>query len=135
MLFPAFISPLLQAAQAELPGGYGAALLQALLALGGVCVLAWVVLRFGARRGFGVGAGRGGRVTVLERVALDPRRSLYLVKVGERVLLLSAGDGGAPALVAELAENELPEIEVPPRARFADVIGRITQQREVDDAE
>ncbi len=72
---------------------------------------------------------------MLERVALDPRRSLYLVKVGERVLLLSAGDGGAPALVAELAENELPEIEVPPRARFADVIGRITQQREVDDAE
>lgn len=134
MLFPAFISPLLQAAQAELPGGYGAALLQALLALGGVCVLAWVVLRFGARRGFGVGA-RGGRVTVLERVPLDPRRSLYLVKVGERILLLSAGDGAAPALVAELAEDELPEVDVPSKVRFSDVIGRITQRGEPDVAE
>jgi len=38
---------LLQAtdAAAELPGGYGLALLQALLALGAVCVLAWSVLR------------------------------------------------------------------------------------------
>ncbi|MFW5921060.1 MAG: hypothetical protein ACOCUS_04415, partial [Polyangiales bacterium] len=57
---------------ADLPGGYGAALLQTLLALAAVCVLAWVVLRWSAKRGFGMGPS-GGRVRVLERVPLDQR--------------------------------------------------------------
>lgn len=87
------------------PGGYGVALLQSLLALAAVCVLAWVVLRWSARRGLGVTRGR---VKVLERVPLDGRRSLYLVEIGERVLLIGAGEGGAPSLLAELDPSELP---------------------------
>ena len=105
-----------------MPGGYGAALLQTLLALGGVCLLAWVVLRWGARRGFGKFGG--GRVRVLERVPLDPRRSLFLVQVGERVLLLGAGDGAAPSLLAELEPDELPELAVS-KSSFADVIAQV----------
>lgn len=117
---------LLQTAQ-ELPGGYGIALLQTLFALAGVCVLAWVVLRWGARRGFGMGA-LGGRVRVLERVALDPRRTLYIVKVGERVLLLGAGDGGSPALITEIDPATLPpeEVRKPSGDAFRDVLGRLT---------
>ena len=72
--------------QSGAPGGYGVALLQTLLALGAVSILAWVVLRWSARRGLGVGRGR--RVKVLERTPLDGRRALYLVSVGDRVLLL-----------------------------------------------
>jgi flagellar biosynthetic protein FliO len=99
---------LLQVAEpAPLPGGYGVALLQTLLALAAVCILAWVVLRWGARRGLGVG-GTGGAVRVIERVALDPRRALYVVQVGERVLLLGTGDGAAPALLTELDPGALP---------------------------
>lgn len=94
------------------PGGYGVALLQTLLALAAVCILAWVVLRWSARRGLGIG-GRG-RVRVIERVPLDARRALYLVEVGERVLLIGAGDGGAPALLAELDPGELPPPPAPP---------------------
>lgn len=87
------------------PGGYGVALLQTLLALAAVCVLAWVVLRWSARRGIGLARGR---VRVIERAPLDGRRSLYLVAVGERVFLIGAGDGGAPALLAEIDPSELP---------------------------
>ena len=116
---------LLQAAQGgELPGGYGVALLQTLLALAAVCILAWVLLRWGSRRGFGLGASRG-RVRVLERIALEPRRSLYLVKVGERVLLIGAGDGAAPAVLAELDPSELPEEPERAGPAFADVLRKL----------
>jgi flagellar protein FliO/FliZ len=97
---------LLQAAHAS-PGGYGTALLQTLFALAGVCVLAWVVLRWGAQRGFGTGR-LGGNVRVVERIPLDPRRALYVVKAGERVLLLGVGDGAAPTLLTELDPAMLP---------------------------
>ena len=87
--------------------GYFVSLLQTLLALAAVCILAWVVLRWGARRGFGFGQGR---VRVLERVPLDARRSLYLIEIGERVLLIGAGEGAAPAVLAELGKDELPPL-------------------------
>lgn len=109
------VGVLLQASSAaarDLPGGYGAALLQALLALAAVCILAWIVLRWSAQRGIGLAAGR--RVEVLERVALDARHSLHLVRIGERVLLVGVGDGAAPNLLAELPASE---VEIPePRA-------------------
>lgn len=95
-----------------IPGGYLASLLQSLLALVAVSVLAWVVLRWAGRRGLG-GVGRG-RVQVLERVPLEGRRALYLVKVGDRVLLLGAGDAGAPAVLAELDPGELPALPAGP---------------------
>jgi flagellar biosynthetic protein FliO len=102
----------------ELPGGYGASLLQSLLALAAVCILAWVVLRWSAQRGLGTGAGQ--RVQVIERVPLDARRWVYLVKIGERVLVLGAGDGASPTLLTELAAKDLPDA---PRTRsFLEVL-------------
>jgi flagellar protein FliO/FliZ len=107
------------------PGGYGVALLQTLLALAAVCILAWVVLRWSARRGLGTGRGR---VRVLERVPLDARRALYLVQIGERVLLVGAGEGGAPSLLAELDPSELPPAAEPP-AGLADWVQRLRGPR------
>ncbi len=113
-----------------LPGGYGIALLQTLLALGAVCVLAWVVLRWAARRGVGVGPSRG-RIRVIERIPLDPRRALYLVKVGDRILLVGAGEGGAPALLTEVDPSELPPAKAPSRGKgFADVLRRLGHKDE-----
>ncbi len=128
-ILPAQVLALLQTAQdADLPGGYGVALLQTLLALLAVCVLAWVVLRWGVRRGVGLGLGRG-RVRVLERVALDPRRALYLVRVADKVLLIGAGDGAAPAVLAEVDPAELPPEPETPRPRFAHVLRRLGGRR------
>lgn len=108
--------------QSDLPGGYGVALLQTLLALGAVCILAWAVLRWSAKRGLGFGGGK--RVRVLERVSLDSRRALYLVQIGERVFLIGAGDAAAPSVLAELEEGELPELPEP-ASSFAEVLGRL----------
>ena len=97
----------------QAPGGYAVSLLQTLLALGAVCILAWVVLRWSARRGLGLGRGR---VRVLERVPLDGRRSLYLVEVAGRVLLIGAGEGGAPTTLAELDPDDLPPAPERPKS-------------------
>lgn len=105
------MSLLLQAASraSELPGGYGVALLQTLLALAAVCVLAWVVLRWSAQRGLGIGQGQ--RIKLVERVALDARRTAFLVEVGGKLFFLAAGEAGPPALVAELDPADVPEPE------------------------
>jgi len=83
------------------PTGYGLYLLQTLLALGAVCLLAYVVLRYGARRLYGV--GRKGRVlNLVERLPLDPRRSIYLVDVAGRHVLLGTSDQGGVSFLAEV---------------------------------
>lgn len=95
----------LQTLAAEpLPGGYGVALLQTLLALAFVSVLAWIVLRWFVKRPAGLA---GGRMRVLDRMPLDARRSVALVQIGERVFMIGLGEG-APSLLAELAADELP---------------------------
>ncbi|MCB9597144.1 MAG: flagellar biosynthetic protein FliO [Sandaracinaceae bacterium] len=107
--------------QGALPSGYGVSLLQTLLALAAVCLLAWVVLRWSAKRGLGLGGGR--RVKVLERVPLDGRRSLYLVEVGGRVLLLGAGDTASPTVLAELDPDDLPDLPEP--KSFGDLVAKL----------
>ena len=97
---------------------YGASLVQAVAMLLGVCVLAWLVLRFASQRGLGVGQGQ--RVKVLERVPLDARRMIYVVQIGERVLVLGGGEGASPTLLAELKPGELPPL--PPTRSFAEVL-------------
>jgi len=74
---------------------------RALLALIGVCMLAWVSLTWLSRRGF-IGAPLGTRLQLIERMVLSPRRQLYLVRADSRVFLLGAADGGQVSLIAEL---------------------------------
>ncbi len=87
---------------------YAAQLLQALVALAAVCLLAVVLLKAAASRGWGTGAGKG-PVRVLQRIPLEGRRALYLVRAGRRTLLLGTGDSGGPRLLLELDESELAE--------------------------
>jgi flagellar protein FliO/FliZ len=108
-----------------IPGttGFGAALLQSALALAAVCALAWWALRWGARRGV-LPAGNG-RVAVIERAALDPGRAVYVVRVGERVLVVGASEQSL-SLLAELRPEELPAPTVQAPARgFAELVARL----------
>ncbi|MFO0563536.1 MAG: flagellar biosynthetic protein FliO [Polyangiales bacterium] len=135
------LAALAQAAD-ELPpgtGGFGAQLARTSLALLIVCVAAWWLVRYAARRGM-LGASAGGtHMTVIERVALDPRRALHLVRVGKRVLVVGASDEGLRTL-AELAADELeldaresnpePSAEpAKPKRSFADALAAVTEKK------
>lgn len=80
-------------------------LLSTTVALAFVCALAVGVLKLlGPRRG---PSGRGMRV--LNKLPLDARRSLYVVEVGGRCLLVGAGDGPLTLLTeVDPAKMELP---------------------------
>jgi flagellar protein FliO/FliZ len=45
-----------------------------------------------------------GTLQVVGRVSLSPKHTVYLLRVGRRVLLLGAGPQGAPALLGELED-------------------------------
>jgi Flagellar biosynthesis protein, FliO len=58
------------------------------------------------------GAGVG--MEVVGRMSLSPKHTVYLLRVGRRVLLVGAGPQGSPSLISEL--DDLAEIE-PDRPR------------------
>lgn len=71
----------------------GWSLVKTFVVLGLVVAIAWLTLNVGLRKLLGVGApGRLGIVSVLERVPLDQKRTLYVVRAGDEVLLLGASD-------------------------------------------
>jgi flagellar biogenesis protein FliO len=86
------------------------------LALLGACGLAWLGLRGLQRRAASDGPAM---VQVVQRVALEPRKSLYVVRAGERLLLIGCGEGAAPAFIAELPSDAvvLPSAAAPAAAR------------------
>jgi flagellar biogenesis protein FliO len=92
-----------------------------LIALIGVCALAWFTLQFLSKRGVGNGLGLGlrkteaARLRVLGRLALGPRQQLYMVQADSRVFLLGTGETGGLALLAELDPVPAPA----PRAESA----------------
>jgi flagellar biosynthetic protein FliO len=109
----------------ELPS-LGGSLAVSMLALGFVCLLAWVALRFLSRRGIGTGMGP---IRVLARCPLEPRRSVYLIEAAGRCFLVGAGEGPMN-LLAEVDPKAVP---LPPRPqtllgstlRFGDILARL----------
>lgn len=87
---------------------YAAEIARALVALAAVCLLAVFVVRGMARRGFGT-RSHWGVIRVIQRVALEPRCALYLVRAGSRFLLIGISEGGGPQLLAELDPETVPE--------------------------
>ncbi len=53
--------------------------------------------------------GRAGDLRVISRVSLSPKHSVYVLRAGQRLLLVGAGPQGAPALISEL--DDFPEHE------------------------
>jgi flagellar protein FliO/FliZ len=101
-------------------------IVQTFLTLVAVCGLAVVVL-WTARR---AGVGRAnGPIELVGRLPLEARRSIYLVKVGEVVLVIGAGEGGFTKL-GEVPADQLPAIEkgiaaAGGGASFGEVLARV----------
>lgn len=85
---------------------YGDLLLTSLVVLGGVCIAAFVVVRVLARW-VTTGRSRGAHVLdVVARVPLEPRRSLYVVEVAGKTLLVGTSEMGLSVL-SELDAGEV----------------------------
>ena len=111
------------AAQAATSGAsYGGMLVTTVVLLIVVCAVAWVVVRL-LRRGLEGRPVGEGVVTVMARVPLEPRRSLYVVRVGGKTLVLGASEGGL-GLVTELDPDALPTTpsEAGAGRRFAELV-------------
>src|SRR5437868_8806714 len=109
---------------AELPS-LGGSLALSFVSLGLVCLLAYLALKWLARRGVGRSAGP---LRVLARCPLEPRRSVYLIEAAGRCFLVGVGDGPM-SLLAEVDGTKVEAAEAVPgrgaaRARFSDALAR-----------
>lgn len=94
-------------------------LLETFLTLALVCGVAFVVLYF-ARR---MGAGRAfGGIELVGQLPLEPRRAIYLVRLGSKVLVVGASEAGLTKL-GEVEAADLPQGKLPPKT-FGDVLSR-----------
>lgn len=99
------------------PSGYGALLLQMLLSVAVVCALAILTLKYGLKRLLPKNP-HSDKMAVLARMPLEPRRSLLVVRVGSKHLILASSEAGiqpvaelTPAQAADfVAEGAKPEI-------------------------
>ena len=112
-------------------GGFGWKLLETATLLLAVCLIAYVAIRLLSRRRSLRGqVGAMGRLEVLDHLSLEPKRSLWVVRAGSRVLLVGLGDAG-PTTLAELVAEEWqldPEV---PETPFSRVLGRVLRRRAI----
>ena len=77
---------------------YGLMLLRMIAVLGGVCLLAVLILKYGVSRLGPSGAGANARLRVLEQLSLGSRRRLLVVRAGEQILLVGSSEAGLTSL-------------------------------------
>ena len=99
----------------------GRYLVETIVLLVVMCGLAVVVLFVARRAGFGAARGP---IRLVGQLPLDPRRSVYLVQVASKVLVVGVAEGGMTKL-GELEAGELPTAPAAPGHAFRDVFARV----------
>jgi flagellar protein FliO/FliZ len=100
---------------------------QTIVALGFVCLLAYVVLRVILPR-LNITANSKSMVKVIDRTQLDQRRSLYVIEVTGRWLLIGSSEGGVQ-LISELdADKAEQEANAASDAAASTIAGRTFTQ-------
>ena len=101
---------------------YGDLLVTSLLVLGAVCIAAFVAVRVFGRL-IATGRARGTHLLdVVARVPLEPRRSLYVVEVAGKTLLVGTSEMGLSVL------SELDAGEVRSRVQAQPSFGELVRQ-------
>lgn len=90
-----------------------------------------IVVLFVARRA-GLGAARG-PIRLVGQLPLDPRRSVYLVQVASKILVVGVAEGGMTKL-GELDDGDLPPAPEAPSNTFRDVFARVLGKRDPNEA-
>ncbi len=111
----------------EEPESLGWTLVRTLLVLGAVVASIYLTLNVGLRRLMGLQAMAAGRqplVSVVERLPLDQRRSLFVVKAADEYLLVGGGEAGLQLLskldseAVERIRAQRPQTNVVPLSPF-----------------
>ena len=101
---------------------YGDLLVTSLLVLGAVCIAAFIAVRLFGRL-LSTGRARGTHLMdVVARVPLEPRRSLYVVEVAGKTLLVGTSEMGLSVL------TELDGSEVRSRVEARPTFGELVRQ-------
>jgi flagellar biogenesis protein FliO len=88
---------------------------EVLFILAGVLLLAYVLLRLGLPRMFGMPGSGTGPIQIVARQSLEPRKTLYLVNVGSQVFLLGTADNQVQYLTVIDEENASAVLSMPKR--------------------
>jgi flagellar biogenesis protein FliO len=100
-------------------------IVETLVTLLGVVALAILILVGGKRLGIGRVSGP---LELVGKLPLDPRRAVYLVRVGKLVYVLAASEGGVVRL-GELDADTLPREPAKPLGLgFREVLSRMQKQ-------
>ena len=83
---------------------FGWMLLQMFVVLGAVCALAYVLLRWGVKRLVAFDPDRAGRLQMVERLAVGPKRAILVVRAGDEFILVGSSETGFERLARLDAE-------------------------------
>lgn len=85
---------------------FGWLLVKTILAMAFILALAYVVIRYLFPL-FRMGAqSRGSNIRIIDRAGLEPRRSLFIVRIGKKLALLGTSEQGISKLM-DLEEEDL----------------------------
>lgn len=111
----------------------GWTLVRTVLVLGIVILSVYLTLNFGLRRLLGIAAvPRGpGVVQVMERIPLDQKRAMFVIKAAGEYLLIGGGDG-ALQLIAKLDPAEVEKLhpQRPPSLTLSPLLQKLLKRRE-----
>jgi len=110
---------------------YGWVLFRMVLMLGAVCILAYASLRWGLKK-WVTPEGKHGPMEVIARLPIEPRRSVLLVRVGTRAIVVGSSENGMQSLAnlsleeAELTDWGEPDVPETPNqsSGFREVLQR-----------
>lgn len=72
-----------------------------------LALAAFGAISLGARK-MRPGGADAGPLKVIGRASLSPRQTVYLLRAGDRVLILGSGGQGPPTLLGEMMPDEIP---------------------------
>ena len=112
----------------------GWTLVRTFVVLGIVIMAIYVTLNFGLRRLMGITSVPRGQnvVQVVERIPLDQKRAMFVVKAAGEYLLIGGGDG-ALQLIAKLDPTEVEKLQQqrPPNISLSPFLQKLLKRRDV----
>ncbi len=103
--------------------------------IGLIVVTVWGLKWIWERRGLGQWAEEGKAIRVLASAFLSPRKSIYLVEVGKRILVVGVGGEEMTCLDVIREEGEVEALRGATQQGFPGVFNRVMQNHQTADTE